>query len=146
MSDPRPTVPPVAWAYGLLGLIPFVVPAGAAMLHAPPGSQVWRQVLVVYAAVILSFLGGARWGLEIARRPVRPVVITLSMLPSVAGFLLALSPAAGGRVALGGLALAHGLQWLWDVRSAEVPAWYPRLRSVLAAGATLSLLTALAFG
>jgi hypothetical protein len=38
------------------------------------------------------------------------------------------------------LALAHGAQWAWDVRTVKTPAWYPRLRHVLATGAVLALM------
>jgi len=144
----RPTskLPALAWAYGAAGLIPFVGCAGADILGLSPGQGWWRLALLIYGVVILSFLGGGRWGMALARGPARASVITLSMAPSIAGFFLLLVPPDLQRWALGGAALAHGLQWLWDVRAKDAPPGYGRLRSVLAAIAILSMSSALAFG
>ncbi len=99
--------------------------------------------MLAYSAVILSFLGGARWGLEIAtRRPPRAGVLTLSNLPAIAAWLLL---AAGGGFgltevhALGGFLLAFVLHWVWDARASDTPPWYRKLRSLLSLGACLSL-------
>jgi hypothetical protein len=60
----------------------------------------------------------------------------LAMLPTLVGLALLLTPDV---VRLPGLAAALALHWLWDVRSPGLPAWYPRLRSLLTAGAVLGL-------
>jgi ribose/xylose/arabinose/galactoside ABC-type transport system permease subunit len=140
MPDTRTQTPEVAWIYGLLGLIPFVGGAAGAVLDLDPGGGWWRTALAIYGALILSFLGGARWGLEIARPRVRPLVITASMAPSIAGFLLLLAPPHLVWLTLEGLALGHLLQWAWDLRSRSRPPWYPRLRTLLTTGAVVSLL------
>jgi hypothetical protein len=139
-------LPVVAWIYGVAGLIPFIGCAGADILSIAPGSGWWRLALIIYSAVILSFLGGARWGLELARFPASAFQITLSMVPSIAGFFLLLTPAPLQRWALGGAAAAHALQWFWDIRAKKAPQDYGQLRSMLAAGAILSILAALVFG
>ena len=137
-STERP--PTVAWVYGLLGLIPFLLGAAAAVLSTGELRSVAQIDLLAYGALILSFLGGGRWGLEIGRRPVRPLVISASMAPTVFAFLLliALGVASGLRLVL--MAVAFLAQWAWDVRSAAPPPWYPRLRHVLTAGAVGFLL------
>ena len=138
-AGPRASV--AAWVYGLLGLIPFV--AGAVVTWAVSGDAVFagQTELLGYGALILSFLGGARWGLEIGRPRVRALVISASMLPSIVGFLLLLAAAPSTvRWRLGVLAGAFMASWLWDVTSRDPPAWYRPLRHVLTAGAVICLL------
>jgi hypothetical protein len=136
----------VAWGYGLLGLIPFAV-AGVVVATADAKrgegqrKAAAERGLIVYAALIASFLGGARWGLEIPRRPVRTSVISASMAPTVASFLLALLPRSRAATALAGLMGVFAAQWAWDTRSTDTPAWYPGLRTVLTCGALIALLT-----
>jgi drug/metabolite transporter (DMT)-like permease len=85
-------VPAVAWVYGVLGLIPFIGCAAADIAGLAPNQDWWRLALLIYGAIILSFLGGARWGLELARVQASATAITLSMAPSLAGFFLLLAP------------------------------------------------------
>lgn len=133
--DPIPT-PILAW--GLAGLVPFLGLPALALIA--PGQAAWAdQGLGLYAAVILSFLGGARWGLEVSRASIRPRVVALSMAPSVAAWGLVLTPASGTTVQLTALAVALVLSWRWDRHSAGLPSWYARLRSLLTAGALAGL-------
>ena len=135
MSSLRSPVPRPALVYGLAGLLPFLGCTGLVFLSGDD-AQVAVVVEALYAAVILSFLGGARWGIEIQRETPRAKIITLTMAPSVLGFGAALwtmggdqgDHAASGLGALAVLFLAFGA---WDVTSREVPDWYPRLRIAL---------------
>ena len=84
----------------------------------------------------LSFLGGARWGIEIQRQTPRAEIITLTMAPSVLGFGAALWTMSGDQgdhaaSGLGALAVLFLVFGAWDVTSREVPDWYPRLRIAL---------------
>ncbi len=128
--------PPVVTLYGLLGLIPFLVPP--LMPIVAPG---WRdfaaQVLVLYGALILSFLGGARWGLAVAGLNPSAWVVSLAMLPTLVALTLLLLPS--DRLRLLGLAFALALNWVWDVLSDRMPDWYPTLRTILTAGAVIGL-------
>jgi hypothetical protein len=130
---PRPVL-----AWGLAGLIPFL---GLPMLSlaAPELSPGCDRALGLYAAVILSFLGGARWGQEVASAAPDPRLIALSMAPSVAAWALALLPPGHAGLQLAGLAGALVLHLLWDLRSQGLPGWYPRLRLILTAGAVAGL-------
>ncbi len=135
MSSLRSPVPRPALVYGLAGLLPFLGCTALVFLSGDD-AQVAVVVEALYAAVILSFLGGARWGIEIQRETPRAKIITLTMAPSVLGFGAALwtmggdqgDHAASGLGALAVLFLAFGA---WDVTSREVPDWYPRLRIAL---------------
>jgi hypothetical protein len=59
------------------------------------------------------------------------------MLPTLVG--LGLLSGTSGAVRLFGLAAALAAHWIWDVRAADVPAWYPRLRTLLTVGAVVGL-------
>ncbi len=144
MTDPsRAAAPFAVWAYGVLGLVPFLVPPLAGALW-PGWNGVAGQVAAIYGALILSFLGGARWGLAVARPQPGTLVVSLAMLPTLAGFALLLLPASQRPLQLAGLAVLLGIHLLWDVRSSGLPRWYPSLRSVLTGGAMLGLLAAAA--
>jgi hypothetical protein len=107
------------------GALPFL---GAAMLvigfGGSHGGWVAEEVATLYGAVILSFLGGVRWGA--ALRTGAPATLVISVLPSLLGFFSLFMDAATGLICLiGGFAL----QALWDALSgADLPAWFIRLR------------------
>lgn len=126
----------VAWALALAGLIPFV---GCAAMAAAGGAQAeaWLGALIAYAAIILSFLGGTRWGAALAGGSPDPMTLILSNLPALVAWtaLLPLEMASPVRLSL--LSAGLALMWLWDRR--RPPAWYPALRTVATVGALLSL-------
>lgn len=137
--DKHAAMPIVVLAYGLAGLIPFL---GLPLLGwlAPALAGQATQWQAIYAALILSFLGGARWGQAVPAAAPSTLVVSLAMLPSIVGWVLLLAEPAIGRAALlGGLAAALMLHFLWDVRSDGLPAWYPRLRAILTTGAMAGL-------
>ncbi len=124
-----------AWALTLAGLIPF---AGCATLVflTSEGARVWVDPLTAYGAIILSFLGGARWGRTMASPHPDPVQLILSNLPAVAAWLTFL-PTVPDEFQL--LVLIFGLLAMlyWDLRTA--PGWYRNLRIVATMGAMVSL-------
>ena len=136
LSDPR--IPTAALVLGLAGLIPFAACAVAA--HAvPAGQQAGAlQALAGYGAVILSFLGGVRWGLVI-RMPAEGAVfphLLLSVAPSILCWAALLLPTRAG---LALLAVGFIVMLVLDWRTTLAPAWYRRLRLPLSAGAVLAL-------
>ncbi len=126
----------VAWALALAGLIPF---GGCAILVAQGGAQAdaWLGALIAYAAVILSFLGGARWGASLASGSPDPATLVLSNLPALVAWaaLLPLEMPSPTRLTI--LSAGLAMMWLWDRR--RPPNWYPALRTVATVGALLSL-------
>jgi|APTNR8051073442_1049403.scaffolds.fasta_scaffold02470_6 hypothetical protein len=143
-------IPATAALLGATGLIPFV--AGAVLVWVMPsvyGVPVGR-VVIVYGAVILSFLGGMIWGLAaagLARDPDDPSassVLAVSVVPSLAAWILVFMPQ---HIALWGLALAFALLLFVDhwARTIDLtPAWWLTLRTRLTAVVVLSLLVAAA--
>ena len=136
----RPQSAPLgAWAFGLLGIIPFwSLPL--AVLLAPGWIGPAASIEAVYAALILSFLGGARWGLALGRPSPKPAVIGLTMTPTLAGLAILVLMHGQVRSQLLGLAAALIFSWLWDATSADLPPWYGPLRTWLTLGAVGGLI------
>ncbi len=124
----------MAIACGLLGLVPFwALPVSIVVL---PGSAELSVVIVaVYAALILSFLGGARWGMALKAPEPDPVALMLAMAPTLFAWGLLIIYHGAERALLFGFAAALGIVGLWDMTSSDTPQWYRRLRLVLTTGA-----------
>jgi Protein of unknown function (DUF3429) len=133
--------PLAAWILGLAGLIPFAVTLVARQIGVPPLNVAATPAYFAYCAVILSFLGGVRWGFEVSVRPEAPgfFVLAGAVIPALVGWsamtLQMLRPEAALGLLMGGFAL----MWLWDAASSgpggrRLPQWYPALRGVLTLG------------
>ena len=134
------------WLISGSGLLPFFVCLTLAYA-APDRRDAAITVFVAYAALTLTFLGGARWGAELARAPDRPNLVRLvaSALPSIVA-LAALLPETPPRLALSLLAVSSAAQLIWDVRDARrglLPSWNARLRTVMTVLGTLCMLSLL---
>lgn len=128
------SAPPAVLAFGLLGTIPFWSLPMAALL-APSWMGVAAAVEAAYAALILSFMGGARWGLAVRDPTPDPVVVGLAMTPTLAGLAALVFFHGATRLQLFGLAAALTLSWGWDFSAKRLPPWYARLRTGLTLGA-----------
>lgn len=148
MSKPTVStpIPRTALLLGLGGLIPFA--AGAAALWLPVAGlppALGLKLIIGYGAIILSFLGGIRWGTAIGPYDTRRqgVELSASVLGSLAGLAAILIPSVP---ALTLLIAGFLMQALWDVTSVEagrLPVWFGKLRMLLTAGAVISLIAAL---
>lgn len=150
MSGTSQPIPRSALTLGLAGLLPFIA-AAAALWVAQSGTDPAHSLLsgnqallalAGYGAVILSFLGGIRWGhlLTDYDRVSQWGPLTLSVIPSVAGWVALLLP---GAWMLPVLVAGFLLQLLGDqraVRKQALPGWFGRLRLMLSIGAILCLL------
>jgi hypothetical protein len=122
------------WLISLSGLMPFVT-CLALVYGVPAYADSAKTVFLVYSALTLTFLGGARWGAELVRSPDRPHLprLVLSAVPSVLG-MFALVPHTAPRTAVGLLLLSSAGQLLWDVqgsRAGLLPGWNARVRTVM---------------
>ena len=124
--------------YGLAGLIPFLA-APVATLCFPEFRWQFTEALLWWAAIILSFLGGARWGAAVQTATPAPGLIGLAMLPSITGWLILLAPAKYRAAQLLALAAVLLLHFLWDWSARGLPGWYGRLRLLLTTGAVAAL-------
>jgi hypothetical protein len=139
--------PASAWTIGVLTLVPFYVASGYYCYGPSHLKDEGLMALLGWSAAMLSYLGGVRAGLEIdAHARPRWWSVSLALLSPVAAFGLlfgavrgVLSPAQQ----VSGFLLAFLLIWLWDQRTIDGPAWRPRYRTVITAGAAIALAFAL---
>lgn len=136
-------IPRSALSLGVAGVAPFVLFAAAERFKLGPPPAAAIRYLVGYGAIILSFMGGAQWGLTTGGPNDRGFRgYGVSVLPALIGWACLFAPP---RWALFGLAAAFGLLLAydrWTVRGGMAPIWYGRLRLYL----TLAVTTCLAAG
>jgi len=143
-QPPPPWLPRAALRLGFLGLAPLAITALLTLSQHANTARLGVLAFSLYGAVLLSFLGGVRCGIEIMRAPQGPNGLRLffSALPGLAGwtltmFMLAFPAGIGAAAVFSGLFAA---QYVWDHRSARdaaAPDWYPVLRQVLTGGAMI---------
>lgn len=130
---------------GWAGVIPFAGLSAALLLAHEPFRDIALRGLPGYAAVILAFMGGVQWGLEMTRGA-SPANwrsgYTVSVLPALlAAAALMLTP----RDALLMLAAGFAALLVYDLKRAKAgfgPNWYPRLRIALTSAVLASLAVA----
>lgn len=138
-DEPSAQIPPPAALLGAAGLIPFMGLAVAGHLAPEPWRLPALTALSPYGALILSFMGGAQWGLAVAAGERRPRPYAVSVAPALLAWALLAAPLALGLV---GLAVGLVLLLIYDlvtIGRGEAPAWYGVLRSRLTLVAALSL-------
>ena len=126
---------------GLAGLIPFWGLAFLLLLHGAFGlnPSTLDLALATYAAVIISFLGGIRWGLAIRAEDIGGNY-AISVVPSLIAWALLAAPEPWRLVGLGLAALVLGPIDLGLVRAGLAPRWFGRLRIILSIGVGVALL------
>lgn len=123
------------------GALPFISLAGLALLDAGDvrGYQI-DQIATAYGAVILSFLGGIRWGEAVVRG--HSSTLFLSVLPSLAGFSALLIDSFNGTIIL---MTGFAAQAIWDFMApGSLPIWFIRLRVLISTVVIACLATLLA--
>jgi hypothetical protein len=132
-------IPRAALLPGLLGLTPFWALALSTVAGAGIDPLLAVTALIMYGAIILSFVGALWWGLAIhapANAP-RNTLFVWSVIPALIGWFATLAlPDVGLRMLMAGLAL----QWVLDgmlMRKVPelIPGWMFRLRTMLTFGA-----------
>lgn len=145
---PRPAapIPPAALVLGAAGVIPFAGLALASVraLGFPPAlALLWLET---YAAVILSFMGGAQWGLAVAATAAGNTRglwrrLGISVAPALIGWAsFGLPTRPGVALLMTAFALLAAYD-LWTVRRGEAPGWYGRLRLGLTTAVLVCLAT-----
>ncbi len=122
----------MAWLLSLTGLMPFVFATVLVVVDGPLSLnyELGLEILTTYGAVILSFLGGIRWGLALAGQGERDATwrLALSVLPSLLGWVVLLNVVSHGHVLL---FFGFAMQFTWDWASykrGEISAWFAKLR------------------
>lgn len=114
----------------IAGLAPFVATL-AVTLHPPLlviDPVIFERAMLGYGALILSFLGGVRWGLRLQGGAGSDLTFIVGIFGSIAGFITLLLPFTLGLLIL---TIGFALQGAWDVWSSGLPAFYARLRSIM---------------
>lgn len=83
--------------------------------------------LACYAAALLSFVAGMRWGISLSRPqpPVRGLQLAVGTLAPIAAWLALL---AQPPLSFAVLAAAYAAQGAWDAYLADAPDWFRRMR------------------
>lgn len=143
-------IPRPALVLGWLGVLPF---AAFALLSASggvlrPGAA--ASALVLYGVVILSFMGGAQWGLAMAMTRGGATAmgprLAISVLPALAAFGLWFAPPAMALIGLAGVFVALLAYDIATARAGAAPSWYPALRMQLTSAVVVCLLLGAALG
>ena len=136
------SIPKPALILGFMGLLPFVSMACIAVIQSPEVDRRVINTLLVYGALILSFLGGVRWGIAINDTSSLPLLgpLFVSVIPSLVAWVACLVTEETGLFILtvGFCLMLHA-----DHKLPGAPDWYLRLRIPLSLAVVVSLLTVL---
>lgn len=136
-------IPPIVKWLGYGGLLPFVALAVAAWVNG--SNSLWRNALLAYGAVILSFVGALHWGFAMSLSGISAKQKTFSFVWSVVPALMAwLALLMTSKYAIAML-VAGFLTHFWQdrrlVQVANLPVWYLPLRMRLTLVACIALLS-----
>ena len=136
-QTPAQRGPTIAAILGYGGVIPFAALAFAILLAGPAWRDLALRAFLGYSAVILSFLGGIRWGAAARATLPRAGEYVLAVLPSLWawGFLLADSHVVATWGLMAGFYLMGLVDWVAPARGMGV--WMVRLRLRLTAAVVL---------
>lgn len=142
-------IPPAALVIGWLGVVPFAVLATGIIAGEPTHAAWFMDTLHAYAMIILSFMGGAQWGLTVLRTNETDLQKTLSFSASVVPALIAfatvpLQPTVALSILIAGF-LALLIYDLWSIKRGHSPRWYGALRLQLTIAVILWIGGALIF-
>jgi hypothetical protein len=122
------------------GALPFIGGAFLALTSAAFARGLQADMIAIaYGAVILSFLGGIRWGAALNQG--HAATLLISVLPSLAGFgALLLSSVQSLTL----LIIGFAAQAAWDfIAPGQLPQWFVRLRMAVSAVVIACLLIVL---
>jgi hypothetical protein len=142
-TTPTARIPAAALIPGLLGLLPFWGLAISTELSTQVDPILALMALIMYGAIILSFVGALWWGMAVhaPASTLRSAMFVWSVVPALIGWASIMTePAVGLRMLIGGLAL----QWVLDGLLRRnvpnlIPQWVFKLRTLLTLGATSAL-------
>lgn len=123
----------LAWALSLGGFIPFAFLA-ITLLSLGTTNEFFSSlfdIFKVWSALILSFLGGIRWGFAIAHEPFENRNLLLSVIPSILAWFVLLLPDAYTILALLLLFCVHGAWDSFYINQGKVAPWFGKIRITL---------------
>jgi len=141
----KQAIPSPALWLGLAGVLPFALSIFGMIAGNSIVESLSKIALVGYGAVILSFLGGIRWGALLTDRArlKRWTPLLMSVFPSLVGWLALLVNLTFGLCIL---IVGFATQYFLDRKAHEdglLPQWFRRLRFILTSLVLLCLCVAL---
>ncbi len=128
-----------AFLLGFAGLIPAFVALGLVLGGPPEWQGAAFRAGALYAGLILSFLGGAWWGLATRAKAAKAwPLYGLAVIPTLAALALLMLLTPGWLVVLGGLIVLTLPVDRLLVKSGLAPADWMRLRVPLSVGLGLA--------
>jgi len=132
------------------GATPIVACALVAVLGPPEFAAAAASACLQYAAIVLGFVGGIRWGAELMRDPSAPnpgrlIAAASTTILAWGGLLLERQIDLAFALLLAGTAA----MLIWDLRAAAtglLPAWTARLRVIATVAAATGIAAVIAFG
>lgn len=125
-------IPRPALILGWLGVLPFAALALFAAVDGVVPRAAAADALMLYAAIILSFMGGAQWGLAMTgvdrKAAGMGVRLAISVLPALAAFGLSFLPGPLALLGFAGMFIALLAYDIAAARAGIAPSWYPALR------------------
>lgn len=147
-------IPQAAAALGYAGAIPFIVTSLLSWFPDPLVSRAAIIMLIGFSVVILSFMGGVRWGIATSREggPTFPQ-LTIAIVPAAVSWIALIIGSdmmdlgeSAHATQLSLMIVAFILLLLSDLkitRAGEAPDWYPGLRIPLTLLVEAALICAL---
>ena len=143
------TIPRSALILGVLGLIPFV--AGGILVWVPQLGGIRPSLpplVVYYAALIISFLGGVRWGAAMQNKTTGATLareLSASVLPTLITLVCFILSLPAAIVMLLVLITSQGLLDVLAARQDTLVSWYGPLRILLSGVASAGLVSLLVY-
>ena len=139
-EQPMPRLPALL---GYAGLTPFVGLSAGLWLMPPAYQPLLNQALLLYAGLILAFMGAVHWGLAMQlKSDTQHYQLGLSVIPALLAWVAFFLPEIFNYSIL---IIAFAMLCLYDSRMAKTghaPSWYPRLRLPLTTVVVASLIVA----
>ena len=112
----------------VFGLLPFILALAVTIFPQwlPIEKTIFEPAVIGFGVLILSFLGGVRWGIRLQGGAGSDLTFIVGMIGSAAGFFILLMPYYFGLIVL---TIGFALQGAWDVFSSGIPEFYARLRA-----------------
>lgn len=146
MSNTTSPIPSTfASTLGYLGLLPFIIP-DILLVYDESHAALWLDILITYAAVILSFVGALHWAFAMTLPELslqqRRWGFAWSIIPAMVAWVSLVVAGFDGLLIMAVFFVANFLQDYFVAKNAYLPYWYMRLRFHLSLVATSCLLIA----
>jgi len=130
---------------GYLGLLPFIIP-NILLVYDEGHAALWLNILITYAAVILSFVGALHWAFAMTLPELslqqRRWGFAWSIIPAMVAWVSLVVAGFDGLLIMAAFFVANFMQDVFVSKNASLPNWYVRLRFHLSLVATSCLLIA----